>query len=215
MESADWESWVQASNIELCEVRLGFDGLRTCKFCGDSIRLSNLDTTSLDLSTSPLPPLRCDTHSLSSMVFCPGDPHYVVMAEPSPVPITPKMYLCLSFLSFGRYEAHAPGMANLTLSRVDSTIPKSELVVFGLSKRVHPNASVPEWVRYFIAGAPLPTLIINIIDPNKIDIEANSRDPVVCLALPRISTSKCRRRQSECSRISVFKQENLDQNSVR
>ena len=31
-ESADWESWVQASNIELCEVRLVFDGLRTCEF---------------------------------------------------------------------------------------------------------------------------------------------------------------------------------------
>ena len=31
-EYADWESWVQASNVELCEVRLGFDGLRTRKF---------------------------------------------------------------------------------------------------------------------------------------------------------------------------------------
>ena len=30
-ESADWESWVQASNIELCEVRLVFDGIRTCE----------------------------------------------------------------------------------------------------------------------------------------------------------------------------------------
>lgn len=124
-ESADWESWVQASNIELCEVRLGFDGLRTC------------------LSTSPLPPLRCDAHPLSSMVFCPGDPQYAVTAESSSSAVTPKMYLCLSLLGFDRYEDYALGMENLP--RIDSTIPKSELVVFGLSRRVHSSAGVLEW----------------------------------------------------------------------
>lgn len=126
-ESADWESWVQASNIELCEVRLGFDGLRTY------------------ISTNPLPPLRCDAHPLSSMVFCPGDPQYAVTAESSSGPVTPKMYLCLSLLSFGRYEDCALGMGNPIPSRIDSTIPKSELIVFSLSKRVHLNAGVSEW----------------------------------------------------------------------
>lgn len=28
-ESVDWESWAQESNIDLCEVRIAFDGLRT------------------------------------------------------------------------------------------------------------------------------------------------------------------------------------------
>jgi hypothetical protein len=32
-ESADWESWAQESNIELCEVHLGFDGSRTREYC--------------------------------------------------------------------------------------------------------------------------------------------------------------------------------------
>ncbi|KAI9466307.1 hypothetical protein BJY52DRAFT_347684 [Lactarius psammicola] len=127
VESADWESWVQASNIELCEVRLGFDGLRTC------------------LSTSPLPPLRCDAHPLSSMVFCPGDPQYAVTAESSSGPVTPKMYLCLSFLSFGRYEDCALGMENPIPTQIDPTTPKSELVVFSLSRRVYPGAIVSEW----------------------------------------------------------------------
>ncbi|KAH9063340.1 hypothetical protein EDB87DRAFT_1557873 [Lactarius vividus] len=124
-ESADWESWVQASNIELCEVRLGFDGLRTC------------------LSTSPLPPLKCDGHPLSSMVFCPGDPQYAVTAESSSGTVTPKMYLCLSLLSFDRHEDYALGME--TLPRMDSNIPKSELVIFGISRRVHPSAGVLDW----------------------------------------------------------------------
>ncbi|KAI9446360.1 hypothetical protein H4582DRAFT_1905171 [Lactarius indigo] len=134
-ESADWESWVQASNIELCEVRLGFDGLRTC------------------LSTSPLPPLRCDAHPLSSMVFCPGDPQYAVTAESSSGTVTPKMYLCLSLLSFGRYEDGALGMENL--SRIDSTIPKSELVVFGLSRKVHSGAGFLEWTIMRLTSKPM------------------------------------------------------------
>ncbi|KAN0140728.1 hypothetical protein V8E53_001172 [Lactarius tabidus] len=124
-ESADWESWVQASNIELCEVRLVFDGLRTC------------------LSTSPLPPLRCDAHPLSSIVFCPGDPQYAVMAESSSGPVLPKMYLCLAHLAIGQHDGYALGMENPVL--IDSTLPKSELVVFGLSRRMHPNAFVSEW----------------------------------------------------------------------
>ncbi|KAF8274923.1 hypothetical protein EI94DRAFT_1711996 [Lactarius quietus] len=124
-ESADWESWVQASNIELCEVRLGFDGIRTY------------------LSTNPLPPLRCDAYLLSSMVLCPGEPQYTVTAESSSGPVTPKMYLCLSHLTIGRHENFALGMENPML--IDSAIPRSELVVFSLSKRVHPSVFVSEW----------------------------------------------------------------------
>lgn len=32
-ETVDWESWAHESNIDLCEVRLGFDGLRTREYC--------------------------------------------------------------------------------------------------------------------------------------------------------------------------------------
>lgn len=144
-ESADWESWVQSSNIELCDVRLVFDGLRTCEFYGDANSASHSNITTLDLSTSPLPPLRCDVHPLSSIVFCPGDPQYAVMAEPSSGPVTPKMYLCLSHLTIGQHEDCSLGMENPIL--IDSTLPKSKLVVFGVSKRVHPNGITSEWVR--------------------------------------------------------------------
>jgi len=33
VESVDWESWAQESSIELCEVRLDFDGARPRKSC--------------------------------------------------------------------------------------------------------------------------------------------------------------------------------------
>jgi hypothetical protein len=206
-EYADWESWVQASNVDLCEVRLGFDGLRTCKFCDDAISTSNTETAALDLSTSPLPPLRCDAHPLSSMVFCPGDPQNAVTAESSSGPVTPKMYLCLSLLSFGPC---ALGMENPTLTRIDSTIPQSELVVFSLSRRVHPNGFVSEWVRFSLLGHAYQGLIIHAADVNKINIKSNVRDPDVHLAPPRIPTFKrnCRR-QSECSRARVFKKQSF------
>ncbi len=150
------------------------------------------------------------------MVFCPGDPQYAVTAESSSGPVTPKMYLCLSLLSFGRYEGCALGMENPILPRIDSTIPKSELVVFSLSRRMHPSAGVSEWVRFSLLGHPFQVLIIHTADVNKIDIKGNVRDPDVHLTPPRIPT--CKRnccRQSECPRASVFKKNGLRQNSVR
>ncbi|KAI0306477.1 hypothetical protein B0F90DRAFT_1690235 [Multifurca ochricompacta] len=126
-ESTDWESWAQESSVELCEVRLGFDGLRT------------------HLSTSPLPPLRYGPYPLSSLIFCPGDPHLPIMAESSSGAVAARMYLCLSLLDFGKCENPTFGMEHGLHPRANSIVPKSELVVFGLYKRLHSQASILEW----------------------------------------------------------------------
>ncbi|KAI9509649.1 hypothetical protein F5148DRAFT_1186141 [Russula earlei] len=126
VESVDWESWAQESNIELCEVRLGFDGPRPL------------------LTTSPLPPLRCDAHPLSSLVFCPGDPLQSTVAESNTAQIMQKMYLCLSLLDLGKCDDRAV-LENRPYLGADSTIPRSELNVFGLVKRVHPHTNFSEW----------------------------------------------------------------------
>jgi hypothetical protein len=146
-ESTDWESWAQESNIELCEVRLGFDGFRTCKFPMIHAPLSNTNV-SLVLSTIPLPPLRCGAHPLSSLMFCSGEPHHPTMAESSSGSLTAKMYLCLSLIDFGKCDDSAFGMENRLYSRADSTIPKSELIVFCFYKRVYSHANISEWVRF-------------------------------------------------------------------
>lgn len=116
------------------------------------------DITTLDLSTSPLPPMRCDAHPLSLMVFCPGDPQYAVTAESSSGPATSKMYLCLSLLTIGRQEDCAPGTENPNFA--DPTNTKSELVVFGMSRRVYPNTLVSEWVRFSLFEHSFQALII-------------------------------------------------------
>lgn len=128
-ESIDWESWAQESNIDLCEVRIIFDGSRTFLF------------------TNPLSALRCDAHPLSSLMFCPGDPVHPAVAESSPPHVLPKMYLCLSFLDFGKSDDRTSGMENRPGSGADSAIPKSELIVCGLFKRPHPHPhpNIPEW----------------------------------------------------------------------
>ena len=148
------------------------------------------------------------------MVFCPGDPQYAVTAESSTGPVTPKMYLCLSQLTIGRHEDCAPGMENLIL--IDCTIPKSELVVFGLFKRMHPNVFVSEWVCFSLLEHPFQVLIIHTAVLNKINIKGNVRDSDVHLAPPWIPT--CQRnccRQSECSRASVFKTKGFCENTMR
>jgi hypothetical protein len=81
-------------------------------------------------------------------MFCPGDPHHLTVAESNPGPLTAKLYLCLSFIDCGKCDESAFGMENRLYPRADSTIPKSELVVFGLYKRVNPHANFSEWVRF-------------------------------------------------------------------
>jgi hypothetical protein len=147
-DPVDWESWAQESNIELCEVRLGFDGLRTREYCMIHSPLSNTNIA-LVLFTSPISPLRCDAHPLSSLVFCPGDPLQSTVTEPSSTHVLPKMYLCLSFLDFGKCDEGSSGAENRLHSGADSSIPKSELIVFGLYKRSHPHANISEWVCIF------------------------------------------------------------------
>ncbi|KAI0006126.1 hypothetical protein BJV74DRAFT_22263 [Russula compacta] len=144
VESVDWESWAQESNIELCEVRLCFEGLRPFLF------------------TTPLPPLRCDAHPLSSLIFCPGDPPQSTVAESSSVPV-PKMYLCVSLLDLSKSDDRTSGMENRLYPGADSTIPKSELLLFGLLRRHHPHASISEWSSSKLTSKAFPETLAFIL----------------------------------------------------
>jgi hypothetical protein len=179
-ESVDWESWAQESNIDLCEVRLGFDGSRTREYCMIHSKLLNTNIAVV-LYTTTLSPLRCDAYPLSSLVFCPGDPLQPTMAEPSSVHVVPKMYLCLSLLDFGKCDDRSPGVENRLSSGADSAIPKSELIVFGLFKRTHPHAPISEWVSFFLCWHLRRIFILRGVVFNKADVEAFSRDPRIYL----------------------------------
>ena len=146
VESVDWESWAQESNIELCEVRLGFDGIRT-RECSIHSSLQNTNVA-LVIFANPLSPLRCDAHPLSSFMFCPGDPLQPAVAESNLVPPILKIYLCVSLLDLEKCDDPASGMENRIGLGADSTTPKSELMLFGLYKRQHPHANISEWVRF-------------------------------------------------------------------
>jgi len=66
------------------------------------------------------------------------------MTESTQASITQKMYLCVSLLDLGKFDDRA-GLENRHYPGADSTIPKSELIVFGLVKRVHPHGNITEW----------------------------------------------------------------------
>lgn len=57
-ESVDWESWAQESNIDLCDVRIAFDGSRTRKYL-DVITLSAFDQQ-YRISSLHQPPFRSE-----------------------------------------------------------------------------------------------------------------------------------------------------------
>jgi hypothetical protein len=155
--------------------------------------------------------MRCDAHPLSLMMFCPGDPRYAVTAESSSGPATSKMYLCLSLLTIGRPEDCAPGTENPIPA--DHTNTKSELVVFGMSRRA--NTFVSEWVRFSLFEHSFQVLIICTTDVNNTKIKGNVRDANVHPAPPRIPTcQRDRCRQPECSGASDSKTESLGQTSV-
>jgi hypothetical protein len=132
-----------------------------------------LSTTNiaLVLFTSPLSPLRCDAHPLSSLMFCPGDPVQSAVAESSPPHVLPKMYLCLSFLNFGKGDDRSSGMENRPGSGADSAMPKSELIVCGLFKRTHPHANISEWVCFSLCWHLCRIFILRHIVIDKADIK--------------------------------------------
>lgn len=166
-ESVDWESWAQESNIDLCEVRIAFDGLRTREYCNLRSLLSTTNIALVLFTTHPPPPLRCDAHPLSTLVFCPGDPVQSAVAESSPPHSLPKMYLCLSFLDFGKGDDRSSGIENRPGSGADSAIPKSNLIVYGLFKRPHAH----EWVCFSLCRHLCTIFTPHHIDTDKADVK--------------------------------------------
>ena len=93
------------------------------------------------------------------------------MAEPGSAHLQLKMYLCLSFLDFGKCDDRSSGMENRPCSGADSAIPKSELTVFGLYKNPHPHANLSEWVCFSLYLHLRRIFILRDVDIEKVDIK--------------------------------------------
>lgn len=81
------------------------------------------------------------------------------------------MYLCLSFLDFGKGDDRSSLMESRPGSGADSAIPKSELIICGLFKRQHPHANISEWVRFSLCWHLCRIFILRHIVIVKADIE--------------------------------------------
>ncbi|TFY72667.1 hypothetical protein EVG20_g347 [Dentipellis fragilis] len=101
--SADWRHWGEEPTIELCEVRLGFDGV------------------AMSLSSNPLPPQMCDSEQLCSIVLTPSKPSSLSNASS---PNRPQMHLVASFVDFGDYMS-SPKSELVVFSLTNSSLATS------------------------------------------------------------------------------------------
>ncbi|KAJ7235441.1 hypothetical protein B0H12DRAFT_1027447 [Mycena haematopus] len=105
----EWETWGEDSCIELCEVRLDWEGM-------GMHQISLLDSVKHCIpviSTVPLPTLHGFEQSLANLTFIPIPPKPSGVVESSP----DNLYLAASYLDFGDY----------------TSTPKSELVLHALA----------------------------------------------------------------------------------
>ncbi|KAJ7940556.1 hypothetical protein B0H13DRAFT_1938690 [Mycena leptocephala] len=95
----EWETWGEDSSIELCEVRLDFDGMV--------------------ISTVPLPALHGFELGLTNLTFIPSPPHAQdVIGSSQEI-----LYLAASYLDFGDYTSTPKSELVLhTLSRVSESV---------------------------------------------------------------------------------------------
>ncbi|KAA1471094.1 hypothetical protein DENSPDRAFT_837020 [Dentipellis sp. KUC8613] len=99
-ELSGWGHWGEEPIIELCEVRLGFDGV------------------AMSLSSNPLPPQMCDSEQLSSIVLIPSIP------SPSTAQRGAQMHLVASFVDFGDYTS-SPKSELIVFSLTNSSLATS------------------------------------------------------------------------------------------
>lgn len=90
----EWDNWGDESSIELCEVRLNFDG----NLMGEhQTAARDFHDTILGLSTMPLPPLQGPNLGLTNLAFISTPPTPPEVAE-APQGV---IYLAASYLDFG------------------------------------------------------------------------------------------------------------------
>ena len=71
---SDWEHWGEEPIIDLCEVRLGFNGFSLRKLLSEIPSGTCSSSLPLDLSSTPLPPIFCQSSHLSKLMILPGGP---------------------------------------------------------------------------------------------------------------------------------------------
>ncbi|KAI0065405.1 hypothetical protein BV25DRAFT_1906053 [Artomyces pyxidatus] len=132
----DWEKWGEDSSIELCEVRLGFDGVE------------------MNLSTNPLPPLECPYQRLSELVFVTGDPRPPRPADFKDAnPVVPHiiMYLVASFVDFDDYSS-SPKSQLLVYSMSRKLSPS--------------HRNVPEWSQSPVSSRSFTSEVLAFVTPH-------------------------------------------------
>ncbi|KAJ7632699.1 hypothetical protein FB45DRAFT_866294 [Roridomyces roridus] len=99
----EWENWGEESTIELCEIRLRFDG----EFMG--------------ITSTPLPPVHGPDSGLSTLAFVSPPPP--PKSDPADTP-QKIIYLAASYLDFGDYTSTPKSQLFLhSLSRVSEPVP--------------------------------------------------------------------------------------------
>ncbi|KAF7338233.1 hypothetical protein MVEN_02048500 [Mycena venus] len=122
--ATEWETWGEESCIELCEVRLDWEGMAVHPIPTPTPTPTpnSAQTYIPAVSTAPLPALQGFELGLANLTFIPTPTNPSGVMESSP----DTLYLAASYLDFGDY----------------TSTPKSELVLHALS-RVSESASSP------------------------------------------------------------------------
>ena len=174
MPSLEWGALAEEQTIELCEVKLRFDGTYTSMIsiviaCG---LLTNFGP--LDLSSQPLPPLYHPFPHMNGLTFvCSPPPKPDPLASPRTSPKRdkqpmrpaepPPTFLVVSFLDFEECKSFLVRPTDIngepSFCYVDSTIPKSTVVAYSLART--PSSATPiktPWV--------LPVTISSSVNTN-------------------------------------------------
>ncbi|KAI0054153.1 hypothetical protein FA95DRAFT_1480491 [Auriscalpium vulgare] len=147
----DWAKWVEDASIEVCEVRVGYDG------------------QGMLLSTHPLPPIECHHQQFSKMVFVPADPPASSEDKQVPGPVA-KIYLAASFVDFEEYQSvpkselvvyaltrnESVGHPDWLISQASSRSFASEVLTFLCPYNIYSRTNT--LVAGFVRDTMMPTL---------------------------------------------------------
>ncbi|KIK49200.1 hypothetical protein CY34DRAFT_797139 [Suillus luteus UH-Slu-Lm8-n1] len=157
----DWNSYEEEQMIELCEVKLRFDGL------------------SMFVIAAPLPPIYHPGPCLTSFVFVsvPGSrPDTLTSPKASPAKDKqpqrgqlelPTAYLVASFLNFEEY----------------ASLPKSCVVAYSILKAVPPNGKIL-WTTRLVGERSLSPRILTVAAPGSLSIATRKATVVVATTNP-------------------------------
>ncbi|KAG2078225.1 hypothetical protein BDR04DRAFT_1087976 [Suillus decipiens] len=157
----DWNSYEEEQMIELCEVKLRFDGL-----C-------------MSIITAPLLPIYHPGPCLTNFVFVsvPGSkPDTSTSPKASPMKDKesqrgqlelPKTYLVASFLDFEEY----------------ASLPKSRIVVYSIVRVTPPNGKIP-WAARLVGDRSLSPRILTVATPGSLSITTRKATVVVAVTNP-------------------------------